>query len=119
MKKKTIFCDIDGTLLKYREFEKYSEIEPIPILSVVNKINVLYSKGHHIVITTARSESMRKFTINELKKCNILYNQLVMGIGRGNRFLINDKIENTENRATGINVIRDKGFTLRDLELLD
>ena len=53
-KKCTIFCDIDGTLIKYREFSTYKSLKAEPINSTVKEINRAFNKGHTIVLTTAR-----------------------------------------------------------------
>jgi hypothetical protein len=52
------------------------------------------------------------FTKKELKKIGLKYHQIILGIGRGTRFIINDiDPENpTVKRAVGINLIRDKGY---------
>lgn len=111
-KNETFFVDIDGTLIKYRKFEELESIKPIPIQSVVDKINTEYDKGSYIVITSARPESFRKLTENELEVCGIKYNVLLLGVGRGVRTVINDvsPSDPTKNKAVGINLIRDKGF---------
>ena len=35
-KKNTIFCDIDGTIFKYRKFETYKTTEAEPIQSTID-----------------------------------------------------------------------------------
>lgn len=50
MKKHTIFCDIDGTIFKYRKFETYMNTSPTPIASVVSGLRAKYDDGHCIVI---------------------------------------------------------------------
>ena len=63
------------------------------------------------MLTTARPETLRNHTEFELKNNNIKYHQLVMGIERGPRYLINDMDPEKEgDRAIGINLNRDKGF---------
>ena len=117
-KNQTYFFDIDGTLFVYRKFETYQTSEPEVVKNVKDSINKLYEKGEHIVFTTARPEYLREHTIKELSKNDIKYHKLVMEIGRGTRFLINDKEDDRINRAISINVSRNKGFTDEDLELL-
>ena len=52
MKKKcAIFCDIDGTLIKYREFSNYKSSKAEPINSTVKEINRAFNKGHNIILT--------------------------------------------------------------------
>jgi hypothetical protein len=110
-KKNTIFCDIDGTLFKYRKFESYKTSEAEVLEGVVEKINEWIENGHMIILTTARPEELREHTIYELNKNNIQYDRLIMGIERGPRFLINDMDPNkTGERAMGINLLRDRGL---------
>lgn len=110
-KKNTIFCDIDGTLFKYRKFESYKTSEAEVLEGVVEKINEWIKNGHMIILTTARPEELREHTIYELNKNNIQYHRLIMGIERGPRFLINDMDPNKiGERAMGINLLRDKGL---------
>jgi hypothetical protein len=110
-KKNTIFCDIDGTLFKYRKFESYKTSEVEVLGGSVEKIKEWKSQGHMIILTTARPQEMKDHTISELNKNNIEYDKLIMGIERGPRFLINDMDPNKPGeRATGINLIRDTGL---------
>lgn len=110
-KKNTIFCDIDGTIFKYRLFDNLKSQEPELIESTVARLKDWYDEGHHIVLTTARPEELRNFTVMELFNKSINYHQLVMGIGRGPRYLINDMDPAKEGeRAIAINLVRDQGF---------
>jgi hypothetical protein len=112
IKNSTYFVDIDGTIIKYRPFALILTLEPEPIQDVIDKINKEYDKGSHIVVTTARPENLKSLTKKELKKVGLKYNQLVMGIGRGTRYVINDSDPEKakEKRAIGINLIRNKGL---------
>ena len=118
-KKCTIFCDIDGTIIKYRNFTDYKTTKPLPINTIV-EINYLYDNGHHIVLTTARPEYLRYHTLKELDELGVNFHKLVMGIGRGIRILINDNDPNKQyNRAYAFNLERDIGFTSKDIEKLN
>lgn len=109
-KNNTIFCDIDGTLFKYRKFETYKTSKPEVLPGAVNKLKQWKDAGHMIILTTARPEYLRKHTVKELVDNDIVYDRLVMEIERGPRFLINDMDPGKPGeRATGINLIRDKG----------
>jgi hypothetical protein len=112
IKNSTYFVDIDGTVIKYRPFELLLLLDPEPIQDVINKINKEYDKGSHIVITTARPEMLKAHTKKELNKIGLKYHQLVMGIGRGTRYLINDTDPEKPKakRAVGVNLIRNKGL---------
>ena len=112
MKKKcAIFCDIDGTLIKYREFSTYKSTKAEPIKNTIKEINRAFNKGHNVILTTARPEYLRFHTLRELNKLNIQYHMLLMSIGRGPRILINDNKPSNKLGAYAINVERDNGFS--------
>ena len=112
VKNPTLFVDIDGTIVKYRKFSELSESTLTPIQDVIDFVNGHYDAGSVIVITTARPESYRLFTIEELEKVGIKYNQIIMDMGRGTRVILNDiDPKNPElPRAIGINLQRDGGL---------
>ena len=112
IKHPTYFVDIDGTLIKYRPFDQIETVAPEAITSVLDLIKTKYEEGAHIVITTARPSELELFTKQELEKIGVKYHQLVMGIGRGTRYIINDKDPQAPevDRAVGINLIRNQGL---------
>jgi trehalose-6-phosphatase len=112
IKHPTYFVDIDGTLIKYRPFDQIETVAPEAITSVLDLIKSKYEEGAHIVITTARPSELELFTKQELEKIGVKYHQLVMGIGRGTRYIINDKDPQAPevDRAVGINLIRNQGL---------
>lgn len=111
MKKNTIFCDIDGSIFKYRKFETYTTSKPELLPMCKEKLIEWDLEGHMIILTTARPEYLRKHTEKELKDNDIIYHRLIMGIERGPRFLINDMDPNAPGeRAIGINLERNMGF---------
>lgn len=112
---KTVFSDIDGTIVSQEgiDFENLS-ISDVNILpGVLERFQRWNSEGVHIVLTTARPESMRNVTESQMKSIGIEYNQLVMGIGRGSRYLINNTSSKNplKSRSIGIPVFKDRGFT--------
>ena len=110
-KKNTIFCDIDGTIFKYRKFETYKTSEAEPILTTIEYLQKQHEEGHMIILTTARPHDMLGHTMWELKNHNIPYNRVIMGLERGPRYLINDMDPGKEEkRAIAVNLIRDQGF---------
>jgi hypothetical protein len=110
-KKNTIFCDIDGTLFKYRKFETYETSTPELLDGVKEKLDYWCNNGHMIILTTARPEHLREHTEKELTMYHLPYSRLIMGIERGPRFLINDMDPETPGeRATGVNLMRDSGL---------
>ena len=115
---KTIFCDLDGTLVKQSnpidiQNPNY-ELEDLP--GVHDKLNEWDTKGYHVVITTGRKESARESTVKQMQRAGINYDQLIMGFGGGDRILINDrKRDSNRDTAYVINLERNKG--LEDVEL--
>jgi len=112
MKNKTIFSDIDGTLVHQVPFELIDPFSSTALPGVVEKMTQWFKEGHHIVLTTARPEELRDLTIQEMDLLGIPFHQLVMGIGRAERILINNKSDNRpeEVRASGIQVQKNEGF---------
>lgn len=111
-KPKTIFCDIDGTILVHLHKISQVLIDPGELLQGVReKFDEWDSQGHHIVLTTARKESARAHTVKQLTDAGIIYDQLIMGITSGARVLINDKKSPSDpDRALGVNVITNQGW---------
>jgi mannose-6-phosphate isomerase len=110
---KTIFCDIDGTL--------WNHIGGVPEQATCEKHELLPNTkeaidkwdrlGYRIILTTGRKESLREKTEKELLRLGIVYDILIMGIGGGDRILINDrKLNGDRNTAYAINVVRNKGI---------
>ncbi|MBT5638141.1 MAG: HAD hydrolase family protein [Candidatus Peribacter sp.] len=113
MKKyKTIFCDIDGTIFKYRKFETYESTSPELTPGSLEKLQEIKEAGHMIVLTTARPENLRDHTIKELWGTSVPYDRLIMGLERGPRYLINDMDPGKPGlRATAFNLSRDEGMS--------
>lgn len=109
---KTIFCDIDGVLLKHHgDITKQHLVGPVLLPGALDKIREWDLEGCKIILVTGRRESVRKQTEDQLSSVGILYDILIMGITGGERVLINDKKANSEqNTATSINLERNKGF---------
>jgi len=114
----TIFCDIDGTLVTHSK----PTISQLPshklkvLEGTIEKILEWDKLGYRIILTTGRKESLRTVTESQLAEAGIIYDQLIMGIGGGKRYLINDrKPQGTENYAIAINLERNKG--IKDLNL--
>mgnify|MGYP001767070719 CR=1 FL=1 len=110
--KKTLFIDIDGTLVKHKGNLSKMFIEEMEILpGVLDKFNEWNAKGYKIILTTGRNECLREITESQLLKNGIFWDQLVMGLPRGERILINDfKPNSNMNVATAIQIDRDKGI---------
>lgn len=108
---KTIFCDIDGTLLKHQgDLSKISTSGPQLLDGTIEKLVEWDSKGYNIILVTGRRESLRKKTVECLEEMGIFYDKLIMGLGGGTRVLINDLKPSSESpTAVAINIPRNKG----------
>ena len=116
-KSKTIFCDIDGTLWFHEGFVSeqalVSDYKLLP--NTISVINNWDKHGYNIILTTGRKESLRGKTEEQLLKFGIVYDSLIMGIGGGDRILINDRKKNgLSNTCYAINVVRNKGIQYYD-----
>ena len=110
-KKNTYFCDIDGTIFKYRKFETYENVKAEGIKSTINYLDKAIEEGHMVILTTARPEYLRMHTEIELYENEVPYHRLIMGIERGPRYVINDLDPNYPGeRAIAINIKRDSGI---------
>jgi ribonucleotide monophosphatase NagD (HAD superfamily) len=109
---KTIICDIDGTLV--RHYDPHTVSKPTYKMELledtIEKLLEWERKGYNIVLLTGRKESMRQVTEQQLRNAGIFYDQLVMGVGGGPRYLINDCKPNGIESAFAINVERNKGI---------
>jgi NDP-sugar pyrophosphorylase family protein len=112
-KPKTLFVDLDGTIVKHQHTISDVYANPPELLpGVKDKLNTWDSSGHRIILVTARKESTREATVEHLQQLGIAYDQLVMGVSSGDRVLINDKLyELDPDRAIGINVVTDEGLS--------
>lgn len=114
---KTIICDIDGTLVKHGTPSAVAtpkhKMEILP--GTLTKLEEWEAKGCRIILLTGRKESMRKITEKQLRDVGIFYDQLIMGVGGGARYLINDTKPNGSQAAFAINVERNVGIEGIDL----
>jgi len=115
---KTVFCDIDGTLVEHVHpgVSGTPQHSMIILKGTIEKLVEWDIKGYNIILTTGRRESARAETERQLGEIGIFYDQLIMGIGGGRRVLINDlKPNSQESTAIAINIKRNKG--IRDVKI--
>jgi len=97
---KTIFCDIDGTLVKQNGNLSKQLKTPMELLpGTIDRLTDWDRKGYNIILTTGRRECMRKMTEEQLAALGIFYDLLIMGLGGGERVLINDKKPNSDDET--------------------
>lgn len=119
MRPKTIFLDIDGTILFHYNEYLIDQIEQPPKIlpGVKEKLEEWQKAGHQIILVTGRKSSMKEATISQLASCGILYDMLIMGITGGTRYLINDyKPKSDDETAIGISVKRNGGLSTLNLD---
>jgi len=107
LRPKTIICDIDGTLLPH---VVPPDISPISIGGTTEKLQEWDLKGYNIILITGRRESQRMLVEETLENLGIFYDQLIMGVGGGDRILINDKKADGRKTAFSINLERNQGI---------
>jgi predicted secreted acid phosphatase len=105
---KTIFIDLDGTLV-FHNYHPNSQVDiflPGAIEFLINS----RSKGYYCVLTTNRSESNCKGTISSLQKLiNFKFDRTIFDLPVGIRILINDN-KDDEVRALAIPINRNIGL---------
>jgi hypothetical protein len=109
----TIFCDIDGTLVRHRPptASTMLDYEPELLAGTVEKLLEWDKKGCNIILVSGRRECSRKQTEKQLAALGIIYDKLILGIGGGKRYLINDKKPyGNDDYAIAINIERDAGI---------
>ena len=104
----TIFLDIDGTLfLQTDRVEDINSETQVSLKGSADKCFEWHCQGYNIILTTGRPESMRAITTKQLQRANIIYDQLVMGLGQGHRILVNNNsiegLEKAHALCTGYN----------------
>jgi hypothetical protein len=112
VKNRVIFLDIDGVILKHHGGS--SSVLPFnpttPLEGVKEKIDEWEIDGAQIILTTGRKESYREFTEKQLFESGIAYDMLIMGLGRGERIVINDRKPDGTEMARAINIDRNEGI---------
>lgn len=110
---KTIFCDIDGTLVRHSPPSETAKLEyKMEILpGTIEKLSEWERKGYNIILTTGRKESMRSLTEKQLSEAGIFYDVLIMGIGGGSRYIINDNKPNGEISCFSVSIERNSGIS--------
>ena len=112
LRPKTIFCDIDGTLVKHElPWKNAIPTKKLDLLEgTIEKFSEWDAKGYYVILVTGRKESLRKNTERQLSEAGIIYDKLIMGIGGGSRVLINDCKPDGAKTAFAFNIRRDKGI---------
>lgn len=103
---KTIFCDIDGTIIKHNNSPTNEHLEFLP--NSLQKLNQWKTAGYRIIMTTSRTKKNEVSKL--LQKYKVPYDDLICNLPSGERYLINDVKDNLRPMSLSYNVIRDKGI---------
>jgi uridine kinase len=107
--KGTIFCDLDGTLIKHVPVpsENGEEISVLP--GSKEKLREFRDKGYYLILTTSRIYAKVFPILDKLKNDGLDFDQIICDLPVGPRFLINDsKVD--ECRAYAFDLRRDQGI---------
>ena len=116
--KKTLFLDIDGCLIKHHGNLTTQILFDVEILDgTIKKLNEWESEGHKIVLITGRKESMRTITEKQLLSVGIFYDQLIMGIARGERVIINDDKPSSPSMITAKAIMIKRNEGIKNIKL--
>jgi len=114
LKKGTIFCDLDGTLIKHVSLpsETGDDIELLD--GSIEKLKEFREKGYLVVLTTSRTQANTFGVLGKLRATGLGFDQIICDLPIGPRHLINDS-KDDEVRAIAHPLIRDVG--LKDVKL--
>jgi hypothetical protein len=109
---KTLFIDIDGTILyHWGDPNAQTKYPPTLLKGVLEKLAEWSMEEYRIILVTGRKESERNATIKQLESVGIVYDMLIMGLGRGDRVIINDMKPNSNiPTAIAISLKRNEGI---------
>lgn len=114
----TIFCDLDGTLIKHQDEPSYGD--PLVLIpGAVEKVREWYESGFHIVLSTSRNSADEPLLRQALAQANVPHHRLLMGLPSGPRFIVNDRKPSAifHPQAYAFEVERNQG--IQHLELPD
>jgi hypothetical protein len=107
----TIILDLDGCVLwHYGSLSRIAWLDAKLLPGVREQFDAWERAGCKIILLTGRKESMREKTERDLQELGLFWDTLVMGVGGGPRYLINDKKSDGTLTAFALNVPRNKGL---------
>lgn len=89
---KTLFVDIDGTLMKNSgQYFVPTWGTTAPLMKNVDHLNKLHATGRvRIILVTSRLEKFREATVKQLERYGVMYDQILFGMLHASRVVIND-----------------------------
>jgi len=113
-KKGTVFCDLDGTIIKHVQLPTETGEEIRILQGSVEKLREFREKDYFLVLTTSRPQSKVFVALEVLKREGIEFDQVICDLPVGPRHLINDS-KDTQVRAIVHALERDSG--IKDISL--
>lgn len=89
---KTLFVDIDGTLMKNSgQYFLPTWGTTAPLTKNVDHLNKLHATGRvRIILVTSRLEKFRDATVKQLEQYGVKYDQILFGMLHASRVVVND-----------------------------
>lgn len=109
MYKGTIFCDLDGTLIKHIPVPSETGEDIEVIKGTREKLKDFRKKGYYLVLTTSRPHHKIFGILNRLKSLGIEFDQIICDLPVGVRHIIND-MKGDEIRTIAHVLKRDEGI---------
>lgn len=111
-KYETIICDVDGVLIQHKPHSNDDAIDNVLLGNCVEKLRIWKKENKKIILMTSRPETTSETFRELLTSLGIVYDNIVMGVNAGPRYLINDiKPSNIfVKQAVCFNLERDKGI---------
>lgn len=107
-----IICDVDGVLFKHSPHSNTDFNDNELIGNCVNTLKKWKNDNKKIILMTSRSNNTRDNFIKLLDNKQIIYDELIMGVNPGTRYVLNDiKPSNIfTKQSIEINLLRDTGI---------
>lgn len=107
----TIFCDIDGTLIRHQDKPDYSRL-PDLLPGSREKLCAWIAEGYRVVLCTARAATDKDQLVAMLTALEVPYHDLLCGLPSGTRILINDRKPSAifTAQALSLEIARDAGI---------
>ena len=114
----TVICDVDGVLIEHKNHSTDLAEDNRVISDCADKIKKWRRQNKKVILATARPKNTRESFEKNLKRLGIVYDDIIMGLNPGPRYLINDlKPSNPFVRqALSINLPRGEGIDDLNLE---
>lgn len=102
----TWIIDIDGTILKHNGHKELGD----QLLAGVKEFWQRIPVGDTIILMSARDELYAEATLRFLRSNSLRYDQVIFGLPKGERILINDIKPSGLETAYAINIGRNEGL---------